>query len=250
MRRTPAKRLYTEADDELALIATELQKLDSVPWQQNINPAATAGMTERVIEIPWVISRYRGERRVLDVGTVWALPIYSTALASLGVPELHGVDLVTGQVAGFQMTQADVRALPYADGSFDLILCISTLEHIGLDVSGYGGEAQQHKAGDVAAMNELGRVLAPDGRLLVTVPFGRAERLHWLKQYDEPTWDELITQTQLEVTEAAHYTYGDVRGWRRAYAPRLPDKGFQEMGAPNATGVLCVELKRRTGRAG
>jgi len=82
------------------------------------------------------------------------------------------------------------------------------------------------------------------------VPFGRAERLHWLKQYDEPTWDELIRQTQLEVTEAAHYTYGDVRGWRRAYAPRLPDKGFQEMGAPNATGVLCVELKRRTGRAG
>jgi len=245
MRRTPARRLYTEADDELALIGLELEKLDSNRWQQNINAASTAGMTERVVEIPWVISRYRGESRVLDVGTTWALPIYSTALAGLGIPDLHGVDLVSGKVAGFQMTQADVRALPYEDGQFGLILCISTLEHIGLDVSGYGGQAQQHASDDVAAMRELARVLAPDGRLLVTVPFGRAERHHWLKQYDQAAWDDLISKTGLEVTEAAHYTYGDVRGWRRAYAPRLPDKGFQEMGAPNATGVLCVELKRK-----
>jgi SAM-dependent methyltransferase len=246
MRRTPARRLYTEADDELALIGLELKKLDSNRWQQNINAASTAGMTERVVEIPWVISRYRGESRVLDVGTTWALPIYSTALAGLGIPELHGVDLVAGNVAGFRMTQADVRALPYGDGSFDLILCVSTLEHIGLDVSGYGGQAQQHASDDVAAMRELARVVAPDGRIMVTVPFGRAERLHWLKQYDQAGWDDLVGQTDLEVIEAAHYSYGDVRGWRRAYAPRLPDRGFQEMGAPNATGVLCVELKRRT----
>ena len=245
MRRTPARRLYTEADDELALIGLELRNLDSRPWQQNINAASTAGMTERVVEIPWVISRYGSERRVLDVGTTWALPIYSTALAGLGSPELHGLDLVKGRVAGFRMTQADVRALPYEDGSFGLILCVSTLEHIGLDVSGYGGHAQEQASDDVAAMRELARVLALDGRLLITVPFGRAERHHWLRQYDQPTWDELVRQTDLEVSEAGHYSYGDVRGWRRAYPPRLPDKGFQEMGAPNATGVLCAELKRR-----
>lgn len=246
IRKTPARRLYTEADDELALIANELKNLDSVPWQENINPASTAGMTERVIEIPWVISRYAGERRVLDVGTTWALPVYSVALAKLPIPELYGVDLVAGRVAGFQMTQADVRALPYEDGSFELILCVSTLEHIGLDVSGYGGEAENHTTGDLAAMRELARVLAPDGRLLVTVPFGRAQRLHWLKQYDQPSWDALVGQVDLEVIEEAHYAFGDVRGWRRAYAPRLPDRGFQEMGAPNATGVLCAALRRRT----
>jgi SAM-dependent methyltransferase len=246
IRRTPARRLYTEADDELQLIAVELKNLDSVPWQESINPSSTAGMTERVIEIPWVISRYGGERRVLDVGTAWALPVYSAALADLDIPELHGVDLVAGHVAGFQMTQADVRALPYEDGSFGLILCVSTLEHIGLDVSGYGGDAEHHTTDDVAAMRELARVLAPHGRLLVTVPFGRAQRLHWLKQYDQPSWDALIEQVDLEVIETAHYAYGDVRGWRRAYAPRLPERGFQEMGAPNATGVLCAALRPRT----
>src|SRR5260370_42352920 len=100
------------------------------------------------------------------------------------------------------MAHADVRAVPYVVGQIGLILCISTLEHIGLDVSGYGGQAQQHASDDVAAMRELARVLAPDGRLLVTGPFGLAERHNWLKQYHQAAWNDLISKTGLEGTAA------------------------------------------------
>jgi SAM-dependent methyltransferase len=240
---TPARRLYTEADDEIALIQSELEALGPGAWDLGAGAASTAGMTERVVEIPWVISRIHGDRRVLDVGSTWALPVYLDRLRGLALPELFGVDLVAKPVSGVRMAQADVRALPYADATFDLILCISTLEHIGLDVSGYGGQAQDEVAGDVLAMREMARVLAPTGRLLITIPFGRREKLHWLRQYDQPAWDELLAQTNLETSEAAYYRYGDVRGWRRTYPPNYPDHGFQEMGAPNATGVLCAELK-------
>jgi SAM-dependent methyltransferase len=247
LSNTPARRLYTQATDELALIEAELSELGPGAWDLGAGAASTAGMTERVVEIPWVLSRIHAEPRVLDVGSTWALPVYLDGLRARGLSGLYGVDLVAKAVPGVQMAQGDVRALPYASGTFDLILCISTLEHIGLDVSGYGGQAQNEVAGDVLAMREMGRVLAPDGRLLITVPFGRREQLHWLRQYDQPAWDELLAQTNLETSEAAYYKYGDVRGWRRTYPPTYPDRGFQEMGAPNATGVLCTELKPKAG---
>jgi SAM-dependent methyltransferase len=49
----------------------------------------------------------------------------------------------------------DARALPYADGSLDLILCSHVLEHVPEDVQ---------------VAREFARVLAPGGQVLVQVP--------------------------------------------------------------------------------
>src|SRR5712691_4920029 len=38
------------------------------------------GTDERVIEVPWVLARYRGEPRVLDIGSANADPLYLEAL--------------------------------------------------------------------------------------------------------------------------------------------------------------------------
>ena len=47
---------------------------------------------ERVVEIPWVLQRLAGARRVLDVGYAHAPPEYVAALAALRIPELHGLE--------------------------------------------------------------------------------------------------------------------------------------------------------------
>ena len=242
LRKTPAAGIYTLEEDEFAQIQREVDRLDGKPWHDPAKGRSTAGMDERVIEIPWTLSRYRGEKRVLDVGTAWSLPIYKRNLAARGIRELHGVDITVKAVDGVTMTRADVRNLPYATGSFDLIICISTLEHIGLDNAVYGTAGGQAEDGDVFALREFSRVLARGGRVLITVPFGRRQRLDWLRQYDQAAWDELIANTDLEVSEIAHYAYSDVRGWRRAFAPKLPAGDFQGKGASAATGVLCAEL--------
>jgi predicted SAM-dependent methyltransferase len=62
----------------------------------------------------------------------------------------------------------DARALPHADGSFDVILCSHVLEHIEEDVH---------------VVKEFARVLAPGGLALVQVPVDR----DLAATYDDPT---------------------------------------------------------------
>jgi hypothetical protein len=66
---------------------------------------------ERLVEVPWVLSRLRSGR-VLEVGYAFAEPAYIAALVEAAPGELVGVDLAETEVPGFE-TVADARALPF-----------------------------------------------------------------------------------------------------------------------------------------
>lgn len=70
---------------------------------------------------------------------------------------------------GLATGQADLTALPFADGSLCSLSCMHTVEHIGL--GRYGDPLDPE--GDLKAMRELSRVLAPEGDLLFAVPLGK-----------------------------------------------------------------------------
>ncbi|MBA2687956.1 MAG: DUF268 domain-containing protein, partial [Gemmatimonadaceae bacterium] len=63
---------------------------------------------------------------------------------------------------------ADLLALPFPSGSVKSLSCMHTIEHVGL--GRYGDELDYD--GDLKAMAELERVLAPGGNLLFVVPVG------------------------------------------------------------------------------
>jgi len=72
-------------------------------------------------------------------------------------------------VDGILSVAGNILALPLPDGSVSSISCLHVLEHIGL---GRYGEALDAN-GSVKAAQELQRVLAPGGRLLLSTPVGR-----------------------------------------------------------------------------
>jgi len=59
---------------------------------------------------------------------------------------------------------ADIRVLPFSDGSFDCVICCEVLEHI---------------ADHEAALAELVRVLKPGGAFVLSVPRYLPERICW-----------------------------------------------------------------------
>jgi SAM-dependent methyltransferase len=207
---------------------------------------APAWSDERAIEIPWVLARYDGERRVLDVGYAFAEPAYLAGIAALGAPELVGVDLARREVPGLEPVVADVRELPFENGSFDLVLCVSTLEHVGRDNEVYDVEARRDDAGDDAALRELRRVLAADGRVLVSVPTGRAEDHGWQVVRTPRQWIERFERAGFVVYEDELYVHAD-EGWRSATPVDVERSAYGESGPsggkPGAGAVLLAELR-------
>lgn len=226
------------------MIAAELAGLKpGVKWSAFTAGYSTAGMTERVVEIPWTLSRYASEHRVLDVGSTNAVAPYLAYLTGLNIPELHGVDLSPASINGMVMTQADVRQMPYEGAYFDLIACVSTLEHIGRDNSSYNIQGALETDGDVKTLLEFQRVLKTGGQLLITVPFGTLRYYDWFKQYDLKAWHELVGQTAFQPLELGFFAYG-TSGWTACDPAKLVAADYRAMGAPGATGLLCAALRR------
>ena len=203
---------------------------------------APPGTDERPIEIPWCLARYSGERRVLDVGYAFAEPPYLVGLLGLGAPELTGVDLVARDVPGLRAVKGDLRSLPFDDAAFDVAFCISTVEHVGRDNTQYGLAAEDDDPSLDAALHELRRVLARDGRLLVTVPTGERQQLGEQAQLEPQAWVDRFERAGLLVFEDELYELGE-RGWRSVDA-LSPGLRYGERG-PGASAVLCAELRPR-----
>jgi SAM-dependent methyltransferase len=200
---------------------------------------APADGDERAVEIPWCLARYDEEPRVLDVGYAFAEAAYLAGLAALGAAELVGVDLAEAVVPGLRPVVADVRQLPFDDGSFDLVYCISTLEHVGRDNSVYEIDAERDEHGDEAALRELRRVLAGDGRLLVSVPTGEHDDQGWQVQRPPQAWIELFERCGFLVYEDELYArFPD--GWRTATLEEARSARYGENGAG---AVLLAELR-------
>jgi SAM-dependent methyltransferase len=201
-----------------------------------------AASDERAIEIPWCLARYAGERRVLDAGYAFAEPAYLAGLTALGAGELTGVDLSASEVPGLRSVVADVRQLPFPDGSFDLAFCISTLEHVGRDNEIYEVDARRETSGDEAALRELRRVLGHDGRLLVSVPTGLEDDQGWQLVRPPADWIALFERAGFIVYEDELYAR-DGTGW---HAATLTEASAARYEGPGAGAVLLAELHPRT----
>jgi len=193
------------------------------------------GLDERVVEYPWVASRLRpGGHWVLDAGSTLAVPSVLRRLTGrMGRAVVLSLALEDAPVVGVRYVLGDLRALPFADGSFEQITCISTLEHVGLDNAIYtaGRSHREAQPDDFrAALRELRRVLRPGGNLLLTVPYGRYENLGWMQQFDADLVAETITTFRGEVREVCYYRYAR-RGWQVAAAEECRDAAYHDVRA-------------------
>lgn len=94
--------------------------------------------------------------------------------------------------------KADLLALPFEDGSIKSLSCMHVVEHIGL--GRYGDPLDPD--GDLKAIAELKRVLAPDGSLLFVVPIGRPKIM--FNAHRIYSYEQILSQfPELELKEFA-----------------------------------------------
>ncbi len=180
---------------------------------------------------------------MLDIGYANAEPRYLQAVAAIKIPFLVGLDLAAVPQPGVFPVAGDALALPFRDSSFDLILAISVIEHIGRDNSIYfDRHTEEREFGDLEAAAGLVSLLRPGGRLLITVPFGRLEDHGWFVQYDLPRIHALVKSTGCELTLAEYYSDGP-DGWTGPSDPaKLSHVEYRAGFAARA--VACLEFTR------
>ncbi len=133
---------------------------DGRTYRYFYHPYNTAWRTERTVEVPivWELVRENRGRRILEVGNV----------LSHYFPVSH--EIVDKYERGASVRNEDVVDIR-PEAPYDLIVSISTLEHVGMD------EEEKEPRKPLRAVRHLGSLLAPGGRLVVTIPLGQNPEL-------------------------------------------------------------------------
>jgi len=83
----------------------------------------------------------------------------------------------------------DLRRMPFPDALFEIVVSVSTLEHVGFDNTSFTGDAmhRERRPDDhKLALAEIRRVLGSRGQLLLTLPFGRHQAFAGFMTFDPP----------------------------------------------------------------
>jgi SAM-dependent methyltransferase len=105
--------------------------------------------------------------------------------------------------------QGDALSLPFADASFERVIAAEVLEHI---------------PDDRGAIAELARVLAPGGRIAVTVPARFPERINWAldSEYHDFPGGHIRIYRQRELEQRLVDAGLELRGSHHAHALHSP----------------------------
>jgi O-antigen chain-terminating methyltransferase len=203
-------------------------------------------LPERVVELALARTTYTPGARVLDVGHSNIMECHRRFLKTLPLPRhLTGVDIAspvydTGAYYEQSIT-ADITATGLPAAAFDIIWCVSTLEHVGMDNSVYTENFVRRPGMDAAALDEMIRLLAPGGMLLVTVPFGLYEDHGWFKNYDRASWGDLLSgvRTKVDISEL-YFGYDPHRGWEAVAPSSLSSRGYHTYPNAGAAGLAAA----------
>lgn len=185
--------------------------------RENLPKKYGYALDERVVEYPWVLSRIslfnNLNPNLLDAGSVLnfkeILEHESLKNKKITIVNLNPESNCFWQ-KGISYLFADIRELPLKDDCFDLITCISTLEHIGMDNVLYTRDSKyrEEKIFDFEkAILELKRVLKKGGRLFITVPFGKYQNFGWFQQFDLKLVNRILEVFKPEKKQVDYYKY-------------------------------------------
>jgi len=244
--------------DKLKNIPTDQPLLNLFAQGTPLPDGFGVGIDERVVEYPWLLARMSNtDGLVLDGGSALNYPFL------LDAPQLAAKRLVILTLAP-ESTMAkrqnvsylfgDLRETLFRDGVFDLIVSVSTLEHVGMDNAKIYSQDDRHNESRpddyLRVIEEFHRILKPGGRLLLTVPFGIARDQGWLYQFDNHRLQKAINAFGPDLKDVTYFKYS-ADGWAVSDADACADCEYYDVHtatapAPDlaaaARAVACLEF--------
>jgi len=210
---------------------------------------------ERIVEYGWVLMNLGDCTTILDVGC-WGT-LFPIQLASLGY-KVVGIDLREYPYShpNFRFIRGDVfeRGSLLPNQKFDVIILISTLEHMGIL---YHTEHSLYLNVDRRVLSILSRKLYEKGRMLITIPVGKFKVLErhrqpgedffspilpWLKVYDRKAIERIIIEPL--VLEKIEYFIERNGKWMPGIEDEAMEFDFPQLVA-KIKSIACLKLRRK-----
>jgi SAM-dependent methyltransferase len=216
-------------------------------------------LDERVVEYPWMISQLsETSEDLLDAGSTLNHHLI------LSHPKLHNKQITIMTLAPeaecfwkqrISYVFGDLRNMYFRDSSFSWIVCLSVLEHVGLDSRMYDparSNTERDPDAYLAAVHEFRRVLKPGGSCLISVPFGKYQLRSWLQVFDSVMLDRIVATFGPAEQDQTFFRYNSSDGWQRCSREEAADAPYFDLhsdvpwpGCPAGAGaVACLKLSK------
>jgi ubiquinone/menaquinone biosynthesis C-methylase UbiE len=218
-------------------------------------------ISERVVEYGFLarnLHPYKINMRILDVGA--GPSAVTNALSNFGnIKEwdVFGIDIAElpklfkegKEKSPVVLLRMDARMMGFRDEVFDKVICISTIEHIGMPPT-HHLVSEYDAFGDVTALSEIFRILKKGGRTILTVPYEDKNIQGYIKGhriYNSSTLARLITRFNVKKKEYYIYVNGKWKNCRnKEIASEL--RRFASLEVPqylHSRICLCLLLERK-----
>lgn len=276
------------------MTSTNYQKILDIALQ-NLNGTVNCdtqmpGFSERIIEVPWaaqwfakILQDQEKPKHLLDIGLTMSSLDWLGLLLELkraNSIKIQAVDIVQPErvksrypeewlndIFNIPISTNDVRLWKPEPEAYDIVSCISTIEHIGFDEASEDDPATAFKRGktieDVVAnrspnvnadvMSVFERSLKSGGYVLMTTPMGRGGATllkdslglytrQW--EYEQDSWDDLVQQPGFKLIEQRFFKFDSDKIWREVASPRELSNQSSELKA-HAHGCALVVLQKK-----
>lgn len=184
---------------------------------EELNFYNVKGMDERLVEYKWIfnyLSKIKS-KTILDAGSTMNFDFIFERLDESNKIFIQTLfsEKKNYNFMNISYIYEDLNSPIFKDNFFDYITCISTLEHIGFDNSSYNYskiKKDVNKTNNkkyLETIKEFKRVLKKNGKLLLTIPFGKKIEHNHLQQFDYGDVEEIIKFFNTENYTMRYFTY-------------------------------------------
>jgi hypothetical protein len=262
-RLSGQKPWSTGYDDYKEIYITRMLRdkdlLDGFARNTPLPPNYGFRLDERVVEYPWLFSRLDNANRfLLDAGSALNFPY----LLELPVLKNRNVVIYTLSPEGvlsrnnISYLYGDLRQTILKDECFDEVVCISTLEHVGMNNTAlYSRDDRfaESKPDDYrVAVKEFYRLMKSGGRLYITVPYGKYSSHGWLQVFDNSMINGTVETFGGSLHSVSYYRY-EADAWQTSSADDCSECTYFDIHnqadydpdyAAAARAVACLELTK------
>ncbi len=240
------------------------------------------GFSERIVEVPWAARWLKGSRNILDIGfTMSSLDWMGLLLTMIKehAAAIDAIDIIKPErvitryplewqkeILNTPITIGDLRTIEVKIDHYDVVTCISTLEHIGFDEASDEDpntafnrgktieEVATRRAESVnqQVLSQFHKTLKPGGIAIISVPMGKGGATllqdslglytrQW--EYEKESWADLTNQPGFEIVDECFFGITNKHTWQQVESPiMLSDKSSELL--PHAQGCALIALRK------